>query len=134
MVPNIEQTYVYDLLDALAAQDGNRLIQCVHTMAQQSPDFSGVLAEIITTLHYLALLKQLPDSWDQNMGDKDRIFQLVDSLDAEDIQLYYQIALHGRRDLPLVPDQRNGLEMILLRMLAFKPAGVGAQPVKKKSS
>ena len=121
MLGSIEQHYVYDLLDALASADGNVLMSCVKELAQQAPDFSAVLAEIITCLHYLALLKQVPDAYDFNMGDKDRYDKLLESLSAEDIQLYYQIALHGRRDLPLSPDQRNGLEMVLLRMLAFRP-------------
>lgn len=121
MLGSIEQHYVYDLLDALASADGSILINRVQELAQQAPDFSAVLAEIITCLHYLALLKQVPDAYDYNMGDKERYFKLLESLSAEDIQLYYQIALHGRRDLPLAPDQRNGLEMVLLRMLAFRP-------------
>ncbi len=121
MLGSIEQHHVYDLLDALVSQNGAELIQCVQELAQQAPDFSAVLAEIITSLHYLALLKQVPDAYDFNMGDKERYFKLLDALSAEDIQLYYQIALLGRRDLPLAPDPRNGLEMVLLRMLAFKP-------------
>lgn len=121
MLGSIEQHHVYDLLDTLALADGAALIKRVHELAQQAPDFSAVLAEIITCLHYLALLKQVPDAYDYNMGDKDRYFKLLESLSAEDIQLYYQIALHGRRDLPLAPDPRNGLEMVLLRMLAFRP-------------
>lgn len=121
MLGSIEQHYVYDLLDALASADGNVLIQGVQELAQQAPDFSAVLAEIITCLHYLALLKQVPDAYDHNMGDKERFLKLLETLSAEDIQLYYQIALNGRRDLPLAPDQRNGLEMVLLRMLAFRP-------------
>jgi DNA polymerase-3 subunit gamma/tau len=121
MLGSIEQHYVYNLLDALAAADGNVLIQRVQELAQHAPDFSAVLAEIITCLHYLALLKQVPDAYDYNMGDKQRFLKLLESLSAEDIQLYYQIALNGRRDLPLAPDQRNGLEMVLLRMLAFRP-------------
>jgi len=121
MLGSIEQHYVYDLLDALAMDDGATLIKRVHELAQQSPDFSAVLAELITCLHYLALLKQVPDAYDINMGEQQRLLSLVQSLSAEDIQLYYQIALTGRRDLPYAPDQRNGLEMILLRMLAFRP-------------
>lgn len=121
MLGSIEQYHVYDLLDSLAAANGSAIIQRVQELAQQAPDFSAVLAEIITCLHYLALLKQVPDAYDHNMGDKDRYLTLLDLLSAEDIQLYYQIALHGRRDLPLAPDQRNGLEMVLLRMLAFRP-------------
>ena len=130
MLGSIEQHYVYDLLDALASADGNNLIQRVQELAQQAPDFSAVLAEIITCLHYLALLKQVPDAYDINMGDKDRYSKLLESLTSEDIQLYYQIALHGRRDLPLAPDQRNGLEMVLLRMLAFRPDDGSKKNVK----
>lgn len=131
MLGSIEQHYVYDLLDALALADGNMLIQHVQELAQQAPDFSELLAEIITCLHYLALLKQVPDAYDFNMGDKERLVKLLGSLSAEDIQLYYQIALHGRRDLPLAPDQRNGLEMVLLRMLAFRPDDAN-QPSQQK--
>ena len=121
MLGSIEQHYIYDLLDALASADGSVLINRVQELAQHAPDFSAVLAEIITCLHNLALLKQVPDAYDYNMGDKERYLKLLESLSTEDIQLYYQIALHGRRDLPLAPDQRNGLEMVLLRMLAFRP-------------
>lgn len=135
MLGSIEQHYVYDLLDALASADGSVLINRVQELAQQAPDFSAVLAEIITCLHYLALLKQVPDAYDYNMGDKERYFKLLESLSAEDIQLYYQIALHGRRDLPLAPDQRNGLEMVLLRMLAFRPeSGVSNSSSNKNRS
>ena len=134
MLGTIEQHHVYDLLDALASADGAVLIQRVQELAQQAPDFSAVLAEIITCLHYLALLKQVPDAYDFNMGDKDRYFIILELLCAEDIQLYYQIALLGRRDLPLAPDQRNGLEMVLLRMLAFKPDNDGMKNVNAPAS
>ena len=128
MLGSIEQYYVYDLLDALASADGSVLIQRTQELAQQAPDFAAVLAEIITCLHYLALLQQVPEAYDLNMGDKERLFKLIKLLSPEDIQLYYQIALNGRRDLPLAPDPRNGLEMVLLRMLAFRP---DSAPVKK---
>ena len=134
MLGSIEQHYVYDLLDALALADGKAVIERVQELAQQAPDFAAVLAEIITSLHYLALLKQVPEAYDINMGDKERYFKLLDAFSAEDIQLYYQIALHGRRDLPLAPDQRNGLEMVLLRMLAFRPRTAGKKKVTTKQN
>lgn len=133
MLGSIEQHYVFDLLDALAQADGNLLIQRTQELAQHVPDFAAVLAEIITCLHYLALLQQVPAAYEQNMGDKERLFKLVNAISAEDVQLYYQIALNGRRDLPLAPDPRNGLEMVLLRMLAFRPdtsSPVMATPAK----
>ena len=121
MLGSIEQHHVYDLLDALAENNGQLLIQRVQELAQQAPDYSALLGEIITCLHYLALLKQIPDAYEYTMGDEERLVKLQSMLSAEDIQLYYQIGLNGRRDLPLAPDQRNGLEMVLLRMLAFRP-------------
>ncbi len=121
MLGNIEQHYIYDLLDALTSGDGAVLVKHVHELAQHAPDFASVLAELITTLHYLALLKQVPEAYEASMGEKARLDSLLQQLSAEEIQLYYQIALIGRRDLPLAPDPRNGLEMILLRMLAFRP-------------
>lgn len=134
MLGSIEQHHVYDLLDAIASADGSLVISRVQELAQQAPDFSAVLAELITCLHYLALLKQVPDAYDHNMGDKDRYLKLLETLSAEDIQLYYQIALHGRRDLPLAPDQRNGLEMVLLRMLAFRPDDGRSKTIAKPAA
>jgi DNA polymerase III subunit gamma/tau len=122
MLGSIEQDHVFRLLDALADGEGAGVIEVVNDLAQQAPDYADVLAELITTLHHLALLKQVPDAWDETMGDQTRLVGLAERFGPEDLQLYYQIALGGRRDLPLVPDPRTGLEMALLRMLAFRPA------------
>ena len=92
---------------------------------------------MLSSLHYIALLQQWPDAFDASMGDQTRLLNLVGRLTPEDVQLYYQIALHGRRDLPYAPDPRTGLEMTVLRMLAFRPAGAGMQievSVKKVSA
>jgi len=134
MLGSIEQHHVYDLLDALAENDGQLLIKRVQELAQQAPDYSALLAEIITCLHYLALLKQIPDAYEYTMGDEERLVKLQSMLSAEDIQLYYQIGLNGRRDLPLAPDQRNGLEMVLLRMLAFRPDDGAVKNTVNKTS
>ncbi len=123
MLGTIEQDHVYRLLEALAADDGAAVLNVVEELAQQAPDFADVLAELLTVLHHLALLKQIPDAWDESMGEQNRLTALAERLSPEDLQLYYQIALLGRRDLPLAPDPRTGLEMVLLRMLAFRPAG-----------
>ena len=125
MLGTIEQRHVYELLDALAAGDGAGLMAQAADLAQSAPDFNNVLAEIVTTLHYLALIKQVPDAWHAAMGEREALEALAAKLSAEDIQLYYQIALTGRRDMTLAPDQRSGFEMTLLRMLAFRPAGEG---------
>ena len=123
MLGSIEQDHVFRLLEGLAGGDGTVILETVADLAQQAPDYADVLAELITTLHHLALIKQVPAAWVELMGDKSRLTALADSLSPEDLQLYYQIGLTGRRDLPLAPEPRTGLEMVLLRMLAFRPAG-----------
>ena len=123
MLGSIEQDHVFRLLEGLASGDGTVVLETVADLAQQAPDYADVLAELITTLHHLALIKQVPAAWVELMGDKSRLTALADSLSPEDLQLYYQIGLTGRRDLPLAPEPRTGLEMVLLRMLAFRPAG-----------
>ena len=129
MLGSIEQDHVFRLLDGLASGDGAAVLNTVVELAQQAPDYADVLAELITSLHHLALLKQLPESWVESMGDKARLMALAELFSPEDLQLYYQIGLTGRRDLPLAPEPRSGLEMVLLRMLAFRPAG--AEEVKQ---
>ena len=124
MLGSIEQDHVFRLLEDLANADGIAVMQTVSDLAQQAPDYADVLAEMITSLHHLALLKQVPEAWLETMGEKARLMTLAEHFTPEDLQLYYQIALTGRRDLPLAPEPRAGLEMVLLRMLAFRPADV----------
>ena len=121
MLGSIEQDHVFRLLEELANGNGAAVIQTVAELAQQAPDYADVLAELITSLHHLALLKQIPEAWLESMGDRSRLMALAERFSPEDLQLYYQIGLTGRRDLPLAPEPRTGLEMVLLRMLAFRP-------------
>jgi len=127
MLGSIEQTYIYGIVQALADADGRALLQQVQALATQVPDFSDVLAELITALHHVAILQQVPSAYDEAMGDKAQLSRFAAEMSVEDIQLYYQIGLIGRRDLNLAPDPRTGLEMVLLRMLAFRPLDVGAE-------
>src|SRR3546814_20434545 len=92
-------------------------------LAEQGPDWAGVLAEILNVLHRVAIAQALPEAVDNGQGDRDRVLALAQALPAEDVQFYYQMGLIGRRDLPLAPDPRSGFEMVLLRILAFRPAG-----------
>ena len=127
MLGTIEQGHVFDLLEALAGGDGAAVLACVERLAEQAPDFEGVLAELISVLHRIALVQVVPDALEESRDDVERIRNLSRLLAPEDVQLFYQIGLHGRRDLPLAPDPRTGLEMVLLRMLAFRPVEGGAQ-------
>ena len=123
MLGTIEQTHIYTLLEQLAVRDAAGLMATLQQLNSQSPDHVAVLAELLGTLHYLAVLQQVPDAYDESMGDQDRLMQLSQQLSPEDVQLFYQIGVLGRRDLPYAPDPASGVEMVLLRMLAFRPQG-----------
>jgi DNA polymerase III subunit gamma/tau len=134
MLGTIDQTLVYDVLSALIAEDAALLLSAVADLAEHSPDYSAALAELIATLHRVAIAQVLPEAVDNSQGDRQQIYTFAQAISAEDIQLYYQTALLGRRDLPLVPDPRSGFEMVLLRMLAFKPQGVNHLPAASVAS
>lgn len=121
MLGSVDRDYVFRLLTSLAAGDAAMLLQEVEQIAEQSPDFNELLAELIIVLHRIAIAQVAPGVIDDSEGDKAQLLQLSQSLPAETVQLYYQIALIGRRDQNYVPDPRGGLEMTLLRMLTFKP-------------
>ncbi|UTW13625.1 DNA polymerase III subunit gamma/tau [Marinobacterium rhizophilum] len=123
MLGSIDQLLVSRLVECLSARDAKSLLVAVADLAQFSPDYASVLGDLISLLHRVAIAQVLPDAADNSLGDREQILALAGQLTAEDVQLYYQIALLGRRDLPYVPDAREGLEMVLLRMLAFRPAG-----------
>lgn len=121
LLGSIDRDLVFRVLDAICAGDAGNLLNVVAGMADQSIDFTGALAELITVMHRLAVAQVVPEAIDNAEGDRDRLLQLATTLTAEDVQLYYQMALHGRRDLPLAVDARAGFEMTLLRMLTFRP-------------
>lgn len=131
MLGSIDQGVVYELLEALSAGDGATLMAAVARTAEQATDFAGVLEELLMALHRVAVAQAVPDAVDNSGGDRERIVALAGTFSAEDVQLYYQMGLLGRRDLPLAPDGRVGLEMALLRMLAFRPQGVPQPPTKR---
>jgi len=93
-------------------------------MAEYAPDFEGSLDELISLIHRVATAQIVPDAIDNSWGDAERVAQIARSITAEDAQLFYQMALNGKRDIALSPDARRGFEMILLRMIAFRPAAV----------
>ncbi len=124
MLGTVDHARVGALLEALAAVDGMALMTEVDALAGFSPDFGQVLDDIAATLHRIQLQQLVPgvadDEADSNEVD---IAALAARLSPELVQLWYQMAIGGRRDLSLAPSQRAGFEMALLRMLAFRPAG-----------
>ena len=133
MLGTLDHGQVFDLLHALIEGDARAMLEAVRHLAEQGPDWNGVLSEILNVFHRVAIAQALPEGVDNGHGDRDRVLALAKALPAEDVQFYYQMGLIGRRDLPLAPDPRGGFEMVLLRMLAFRPADTGnapSQPLK----
>ncbi|MBP5958355.1 DNA polymerase III subunit gamma/tau [Pseudomonas anatoliensis] len=128
MLGTLDHGQVYDVLHSLIEGDAKALLEGVRHLAEQGPDWNGVLSEILNVLHRVAIAQALPDGVDNGHGDRDRVLALAQALPAEDVQFYYQMGLIGRRDLPLAPDPRGGFEMVLLRMLAFRPADTADAP------
>ena len=124
MLGSIEQAHVVELLRALAGGDGASLLRIVERLSQQLPDYEGLLAELLACLQQIAIAQTLPEAVDEHLDEREAVLELAKRMDAEDVQLFYQIGLIGRRDLQLAPDLRGGLEMLLLRMLAFRPVSV----------
>ncbi|TDF77413.1 DNA polymerase III subunit gamma/tau [Pseudomonas sp. H9] len=128
MLGTLDHGQVYGVLQALLEGDARALLEAVRHLAEQGPDWSGVLAEMLNVLHRVAIAQALPEAVDNGQGDRERVLALAQALPAEDVQFYYQMGLIGRRDLPLAPDPRGGFEMVLLRMLAFRPADTDDAP------
>ncbi|WP_054881970.1 DNA polymerase III subunit gamma/tau [Pseudomonas sp. NBRC 111128] len=128
MLGSLDHGQVYGVLQALLEGDARALLEAVRNLAEQGPDWAGVLAEMLNVLHRVAIAQALPEAVDNGQGDRDRVLALAQALPAEDVQFYYQMGLIGRRDLPLAPDPRGGFEMVLLRMLAFRPADTDDAP------
>ena len=122
MLGTIDTGFVFDLLDALARRDGAALLASGQRAAEQGCGFAELLDELVSVLHRIAVAQVVPGADGDNVDDDQaRIAALAQTFSREDVQLFYQIALMGRRDLPLAPDAHGGFEMILLRMLAFRP-------------
>jgi DNA polymerase-3 subunit gamma/tau len=124
MLGSVELSFIYQLLESLAASDAAGLLAIVAHMAEHAPDFEGSLDELISLLHRVAVAQVVPAAVDDSWGDGERIAQLAAAMTAEDVQLFYQLALNGKRDIALASDPRSGFEMVLLRMVAFRPAAV----------
>jgi DNA polymerase-3 subunit gamma/tau len=112
-----------EILRAVGAGQGGTLLACVEKLDAQAPDYSSLLNDLAGILQRVSVLQVLPAAADED--DDPALRELGGALAAEDVQVYYQIAVNGRRDLPWVPDPRLGFEMTLLRMLAFRPGDSG---------
>ena len=123
MLGTIDKDVVRNLLEALLAEDAETLLNIVQQVSEHTSDYPGLLADLISWLHQISVAQMVPGAIDENQWEPEVILDLAQRVNTEDLQLFYQIALTGRRDLPDAPDMKNALEMVLLRMLAFRPAG-----------
>jgi len=121
MLGTIDRDVIYRVLEALSQGDAARLMDEIAQADTFAPDYAALLADVISVLQRIAIAQTLPDVVDDTYGDRAAVIALAAGMSAEDVQLYYQIALLGRRDLPLSPEPRGGFEMVMLRMLAFRP-------------
>jgi DNA polymerase-3 subunit gamma/tau len=125
MLGTVAEQPVEDLLTALAHADATAILNKINDIANTQSDFGEVLQQILQVLHRIALVQHLPSARDPDF-DTEMLASMAALLTPEDVQLYYQIALVGQKDLELAPDSRSGFEMLMLRMLTFKPVTVEA--------
>lgn len=131
MLGAIDQSYLFDLLNALLSQDGNAVLSQARAMEQRAISFDAALNDLANLLHEIAIVQAVPDSIAHDHPERQSMLDLASRMGAEELQLYYQIALLARRDLGLAPDEFAGFTMALLRMLAFNP-GEQKPPARAK--
>ncbi|WLI90388.1 DNA polymerase III subunit gamma/tau [Massilia sp. R2A-15] len=129
MLGALDQSYLVRLLDALLAQDGADLMAVADEMASRSLSYNGALQDLGTLLHRIALAQSVPGAVPQDLPELADIVRLAAAFDPQEVQLFYQIAVHGRNEIGLAPDEYAGFTMTLLRMLAFRPGKGGDEGV-----
>jgi DNA polymerase-3 subunit gamma/tau len=126
MLGSIDRGHVLRMLDALSRQDGPALLREVEQLDERAPDYGAVLDDLLESLQRVAVLQLVGGRSDDE--DFAPLAPFAERFTPEDAQLFFQIALHGRRDLPYCRDPRMGFEMTLLRMLAFRPSDEAEKP------
>ena len=126
MLGAVDRQYLFALLDALLARDGPALLAAADQMHARALSLETALQELATLVHRLALAQIVPEALGIDEPDLERIHGLATRFAAEDLQLFYQIAIQGRADIELAPDEYAGFTMALLRMLAFVPDATAA--------
>jgi len=128
MLGTINQRDIENLVGTLVGRDGPALLTEISRIADFAPDYGVILADLLSLFHRVTMEQVVPGSADNALGDAHQIQALAKKLSAEDAQLFYQVALMGRKDLAITPDARMGFEMTLLRMLAFRPGTARREP------
>lgn len=136
MLGAVDQSYLYQLLEALLSNDGNAIMASAKRMQERSLSFEAALNDLTQLLHQIAVAQAVPDSIADDLPERAILLDLAGKIPAETLQLYYQIALLGKRDIALAPDEFAGFTMTLLRMLAFAPieASNGSKNIAKPAA
>jgi DNA polymerase III subunit gamma/tau len=138
MLGAVDRTHAVRIIEALGASDGAGLVDAVERLRGLGLSAAGLLEELSDLAQRLAVIQAVPQALDAADPEAATLQSLLPLLSADELQLLYSIALHGRAELGLAPDEYSGLTMVLLRMLAFRPAGSGArtspQPVSAAPS
>ncbi len=130
MLGSVDRGHVVSIVDALAAASGEAVVAQADALRGAGLSAAGTLEDLATLFQQMALAQAAPAALDDADGETAEIRRLAAALPADEIQLMYSMALHGRAELHLAPDEYAGLLMVLLRMLAFRPAGTSPKPVK----
>ena len=125
MLGIMDSDVLVELLQSLAKGDAARMMDIAGEMSMKSLSFTEAMRDLAGLIHRVAMAQRVPEAIAADDLDRAAIFELAGIFTPEELQLYYQIALHGRSDMNLAPDEYAGFTMALLRMLAFKPAGTG---------
>jgi DNA polymerase-3 subunit gamma/tau len=134
MLGTLDRSEVFGIIEAVAARDARSVLERVAQLDERAPEYREVLAELAALLQKVALLQAVPDLQLDEAEDIEAYQRLAGAMTPEDAQLFYQIAVVGRRDLELAPDARGGFEMVLLRMLAFSVAESGSIAVRSANA
>lgn len=140
MLGTLDTDQAIHLLEAISSKQPQTAMACIQALAENGVEWDGLLNQLATQLHRLAMYQALPASLDKAQPDAEKVELLAQALNPQDVQLYYQIVLKGREDLPLSPTARVGIEMVVLRMLAFRPAveisasAISTEPAQPQSA
>ncbi|MEK7811298.1 MAG: DNA polymerase III subunit gamma/tau, partial [Pseudomonadota bacterium] len=134
MLGAIDRGFLFDLLVSLRTRDGAGLLRIADDMALRSLSFGAALQDLATLLHRIALAQTIPQALAEDEPERARLLGLAEQFTAEEIQLNYQITIHGRNEIDLAPDEYAGFTMTLLRMLAFAPQNATTSVPKPKVS
>ncbi len=128
-----EKEQLLALLNTIAHGDSQEVLKKIEQLAENAPDFSGLLTELLTMIHQVAIAQCSKEALDEDLQKSEKLIQLAGLCSREEIQLYYQIGIAGQRDLAYAPSPKMGFEMILLRMVAFQPVRIGNFVAKDNS-